>query len=68
MANEGTQLKIKFPAHLYRRLQKESDAAGVPMASLVRLAVVNRYYNQVNATLMEQPLTEEQQRRAANGS
>lgn len=39
----GTQIKVKFAAHLYDRLRREASLAGVTMASLVKLAVAARY-------------------------
>lgn len=40
---DGRQLKIRFPQHLYDALLEESNDAGVTMASLVRIAVKDRY-------------------------
>ncbi len=47
MNNQNTQVKVKFPLHLYEKLRAESRASGVTMASLVKLAVADRYKEQM---------------------
>lgn len=43
MAIDGVQLKVKFPQHLYDALERDSADAGVPIASVVRMAVAAWY-------------------------
>lgn len=49
MSESKQQLKIMFPEHLYYILKEKSEAAGVTMAALVRLAV-SEVYGKPNGT------------------
>ena len=40
---DGQQLRVVFPPHIYRALEEEAKQAGVTMADLIRLSVVERY-------------------------
>ena len=40
---KGTQLKVKVPEAQYKALKIESREAGVTVASLIRLAIKERY-------------------------
>lgn len=42
----GRQVKVVMPGHLYTSLQDEAKETAVPAASLVRLAVQQRYERQ----------------------
>lgn len=42
----GQQIKVVMPGHLYDALQSEASASAMPMANLVRLAVHQRYERQ----------------------
>jgi len=46
---KGMQIKVVMPNHLYAALQSEAKDAAVPMASLVRMAVKERYERQAQA-------------------
>ena len=43
----GTQIRIVVPPHLYAPLWQEAKDAGVTMADLVRLAILERYKDKV---------------------
>jgi len=49
LREKGTSLQVSFPVHLYAALQSEAKGAAVPMASLVRMAVKERYERQARA-------------------
>lgn len=45
MSDNAVQIKVKVPNHLNYALEKEAKSAGVTKASLVKLAVNDRYPN-----------------------
>ena len=43
MAEASVQLKVTFRAHLHALIEAEAEAAGVTKASVVKMAVAERY-------------------------
>jgi len=64
MSNK-VQLKVSFPKNLYNDLKRHSEITGVTMASLVRLAVADRYQPQ-DAEPVPYQVTEKGQRARNN--
>ena len=52
----GTEVRVVVPDDLYLALKEEAEAAGVPMASLVRIAIKERHERQ---KLLEQMICDE---------
>ena len=45
--NKTFQLKLTFPEQIYRALAREAELTGITMADVIRIAVADRYRDQL---------------------